>query len=92
MAVLPEHSDVSTQGLQKGGGVNLLQGLFTVVYGNQDVQGADAVRLLQTAEDACSKTVAMKRCNTNFHSQNNCEIPNTNNALFLILDEPMNWQ
>lgn len=67
MAVLPEHSDVSTQRLQKGSDVNLLQGLFTVVDGHQDVQGADAVRLLQTAEDTCSNTMAMKGCRTNFY-------------------------
>ena len=48
--MLPEHPDVSTEGLQEGGDVHLLQGLFTVVHGHQDVLGADAVGLLQAAE------------------------------------------
>lgn len=53
LAVLPEHPDVSAESLQKDGDVNLLQRFFTVVDGHQDVQRADAVGLLQTAEDAC---------------------------------------
>lgn len=36
-AVLPEHPGVSTDGLQEGGDVHLLQGLLAVVHGHQDV-------------------------------------------------------
>ncbi len=47
--MLPEDPDVSTEGLQEGGDVDLLQGFFTVVHGHQDILGADAIGLLQAA-------------------------------------------
>lgn len=50
--MLPENPDVTTEGAQEGGDVNLLQGLLAVVHGHQDVLGADAVGLLQTAVHA----------------------------------------
>ena len=45
--MLPEDPDVSTEGLQERGDVDLLQGFFTVVHGHQDILGADVVGLLQ---------------------------------------------
>lgn len=54
--MFPEDSDMSAEGLQKGGDVDLLQGFFTVVNGHQDIQRADTVGLLQTAEHACGET------------------------------------
>lgn len=48
--MLSEDPDVPAEGLQKGCYVNLLQGFFTVIHGHQDILGADAVGLLQTAE------------------------------------------
>lgn len=47
--MLPEDPDVSAEGMQEGGDVDLLQGFFTVVHGHQDILGADAVGLLQAA-------------------------------------------
>lgn len=47
--MFPEHPDVPTEGLQEGGDVDLLEGLLAVVHGDQNVQGADAVGLLQAA-------------------------------------------
>lgn len=46
---LPEDPDVSTEGLQEGGDVDLLQGLFAVIHGHEHVLRADAVGLLQAA-------------------------------------------
>lgn len=47
--MLPEHPDVPAEDLQEGGDVDLLKGFLTVVHGNQNIQRADAVGLLQAA-------------------------------------------
>lgn len=62
--MFPEDSDMSTEGLQKGGDIDLLQGFFTVVNGHQDIQRADTVGLLQTAEHACTETKGLMMCGT----------------------------
>lgn len=47
--MLSKDPDVSTEDLQEGSDVNLLQGFFTVVHGHEDIMRADAVGLLQAA-------------------------------------------
>lgn len=45
--------DVATEGLQERCDIDLLEGFLTVVHGCQDVLGADVIRLLQAAVQAC---------------------------------------
>lgn len=50
--MFPENPDMSTEGVEERGDIYLLQGLFTVVQGHQDIWGTDVARLLQAAVHA----------------------------------------
>ncbi len=55
VTVLLKDPNVSTEGMQEGSDIDLLQGLLTVVHGHRDIQGANAVGLLQAAVHAWAR-------------------------------------
>lgn len=62
--MFPENPDMSTEGVEERGDIYLLQGLFTVVQGHQDIWGTDVARLLQAAVHAWPS----HRGNTHIHT------------------------